>query len=219
MHIRRSLFYVSVSFAVLGGCGNSDPSSGPSVRQSEARDPCLLLSEETLRRRFDVPVTTEITRELSKYTPHPHCTATWRKPDAEEIERRQAEAMQEYLRQRMRGEEATLPAENSSNRVALTLFGEPRSDSVAARESFDGAMRVLADGYTGEHEGVELTFQADLTPVEGVGQRAMWAARMHQLSVLADSGQIFHLVVETGQNGNAELEAAKAVATGLNQAL
>jgi hypothetical protein len=215
---RRAL-YLSLLMTMGSACGDADQPSGPTARKSDLRDPCLLLSEEMLRRTFDIVVATEITQEPSKYAPHPHCTVTWRKPDADEIERRQAEALQEYLQRRMRGENVDPPAASSSNRVALTLFGEPRGDSAAARADYDGAMRFLAEGFTAEREGVQLTLQADLTPVAGIGLQAMWAARLRQLSVLSDSGQIFHLVVQTGPDGTAELEAAKAVAMELNRAL
>jgi hypothetical protein len=47
----------------------------------------------------------------------------------------------------------------------------------------------------------------------------MWAARLRQLSVLSDSGQIFHLVVETGSDYAAELAAARGLAAELNGAL
>lgn len=179
----------------------------------------MLLSEEMLRRSLHIPVATEITREPSKYTPHPHCTAIWRKADADDIERRQAEALQEYLRRRMQGEKVEPPAVSSTNRVALTLFGQPHEDSSAGRAEFHGAMRLLAVGYTGEYDGMELTFQAELEPVAGIGQQAMWAPRLHQLSVFSDSGQIYHLVVETGPDGSAEFSAAREMAAKLNDLL
>jgi hypothetical protein len=218
VHRYRALVYLILTITMCNGCGDGDRPSSHAARKADLRDPCSLLSDGMLRRSFDIALATEVARESSKYTPHPHCTVTWRKPDADEIEQRQAEALQEYLQRRMRGENVDPPTMSASNRVALTLFGEPRGDA-AARAEFEGAMRVLADGFSGKHDGVELTFQADLTPVVGIGQQAMWAARLHQLSVLSDSGQIFHLVVETGLDASAELEAASEMAAELNRAL
>jgi hypothetical protein len=72
-------------------------------------------------------------------------------------------------------------------------------------------MKMLSDGVTSSHEGTEVTFQADLTPIEGVGRKAMWAPSLRQLSVV-DGNRIFHVGVNTGGEPEADLEKAKAVA-------
>jgi hypothetical protein len=75
-------------------------------------------------------------------------------------------------------------------------------------------MKILSEGITREHKGVEITFQADITPVDGVGDKAAWAAKLRQLSV-ADGRRMFHLTVNTGADREQELVKAIAVAKDL----
>ena len=47
----------------------------------------------------------------------------------------------------------------------------------------------------------------------------MWGATLNQLRVLSDSGQIFHLVVDTGAEYSVERIRAAALSRGLNRAM
>ena len=173
--------------------------------------PCEVLDDELLRASFDIAADAEITRKPSEYSPHPLFTATWPKPNAAELEAQTQEKMSEYLAAKMRGEDVDMPSFRTSDEVSLSLY-QPAFDSAAdARRSFDASMKRLSEGITGSHEDVEITFQSDLTPVAGVGDAAMWAADMHQLSVVAGN-RIFHLVVNTGAELDAELAKAREVA-------
>lgn len=182
------------------------------ARPSTDTTPCEILSDGLIRSSFDLDSGVELTRSPSKYSPHPLCTVRWPKPNAAELEKERAAAMSDYLQKKMKGEDVKMPSFASENEVSLTLY-EPEFDSPdEALRSFDIAMKRLSDGITGKHENVELTVQADLTPVEGVGRKAMWAPSMHQLSVV-EGQRIFHLTVNRGEPLEAELEKARSLAT------
>ena len=173
--------------------------------------PCEILDDELVRAHFEIGPEAEIKRSPSKYSPHPLCTVSWDKPNAEEIEQKNAAAMSEYLQAKMRGEDVKMPSFRTTNEVSLTLYDPEFEDASSAMSSFDSAMKSLSDGITASHEDVEMTFQADLTPVEGVGDKAMWAAKMRQLSVV-DGTRIFHVGVNTGADLEADRAKAEAVA-------
>lgn len=173
--------------------------------------PCEILDDELIRVHFEIAAEAEITRSPSKYSPHPLCTVSWPKPNAAEIEERSAAEMQDYVMKKMKGEDAKMPSLRTTNEVSLTVYEPEFEDPAAARSGFDSAMKMLSDGITGSHEDVEVTVQADLTPVEGVGDEAMWAPKMNQLSIVDDT-RIFHVTVSTGTGDEADLESAKAIA-------
>jgi hypothetical protein len=100
-------------------------------------------------------------------------------------------AMNEYLRKKIRGEDVDVANLKTDNLLALTRFGKPHDDPERARAAFESSMKALSDRTTVAHDYVEITFQADLSPVDGVGTAAIWAAKLRQLGVLADADQIF----------------------------
>ncbi len=180
--------------------------------------PCEILDDALIRAHFDVAEGVEISRSLSKYSPHPLCTVSWPKPDAEELQKEQAARMSEYMQAKMRGEDVKMPSFQTSNEVTLTLYEPVFDDAAKARSAFDGAMKRLSEGITSSREDVEITFQADLTPVEGVGEKAMWAPKLRQLSVV-DGNRMYHVGVDTGSDLEAEMEKAKEIAQAVSQEL
>ena len=92
-----------------------------------------------------------------------------------------AQKMSEYAMAKARGENVEMPSLRTESEVSLTLYEPPFDSPAQAQSSFDSAMKRLAEGVTGAHQDVEVTFQADVTPVEGVGDRAMWAPKMPAL--------------------------------------
>ena len=122
--------------------------------------------------------------------------------------------MSDYMQRKMKGEDVAMPSFRTKNEVSLTLY-EPAFESAdQAMQSFDSAMKRLSEGMTRTHDDVEVTFQADVTPVQGVGRKAMWAPKMRQLSFVTDD-RIIHVTVNTG----AEDEADRAKATAIAQQL
>lgn len=216
----------SILAAVALACGGSDDRTPPADVERTVADavadatgaapstdstPCEILDDELLAAVFEVPAGTEISRSPSRHSPHPLCTVTWPKPNAAEIDEQRAARMMEAMQARMRGEEVEMPSFRSENEVSLTLYEPPFDDPPAARSAFESAMRSLAGGITGSHEDVEVTFQADLVPVEGVGDEAMWAAQLRQLSVV-DGRRILHVAVNTGAEFEADRAKAEEVA-------
>lgn len=226
--MRRNVTFVFAGILTMAlfGCGQSEEAvTAENVEDAitqEVREqtgkapskdttPCEILDDEFVRAHFEIGPDVEISRSPSKYSPHPLCTVSWPKPNAAEIEERSGEAMMEYMQKKMVGEDVKRPSFRTTDEVSLTLY-EPEFESPdAAMASFDSSMKMLSEGITSSHEDVEVTFQANLTPVEGVGDKAMWAAKMRQLSVV-NGNRIFHVSVNTGAELEADLEKAKAVA-------
>ena len=214
-------------FAVaLLGCGNSDePPTAEDVERSitkkivaetgvpasSDRTPCEILDDKLIRAHFDIGADAEIARSPSRVSPHPFCTASWPKSNAAEIGTTRATAMSEYVQKKMRGEKVKMPSFRTSDEVSLTLVQPPFESRERAMSAFERSMKALSKGMTATRENVEVTFQAELTPVEGVGDKAMWAAKMRQISVV-DGIRIFHVTVDTGAELDAELETASAIA-------
>jgi F0F1-type ATP synthase beta subunit len=111
-----------------------------------------------------------------------------------------------------------MPSIKSTNEVSLTLNKPFFENAGAAQAMLDSSMETLQKGITREHKGVKVTFQADIVPIEGVGDKAAWAASLHQLSV-ADGRRMFHLTVNTGADAEQELGKAKAMAKQLAEIL
>jgi hypothetical protein len=243
--MRASVLFICVG--LIGACGESGeatgraPGTGPEVEDAleeasdvleEARegsaqasnrepDPCDLLTEEVVRRVFELPAETAVTNNASTF-PRPLCTYVWEKPNAAEIaervKARQQEQIQEMMRQVRRGKAgqglADLATSMESTDARVSLNYAPPSDSTEqARHRFDSARQVLRDGISRRvqtrHHDEEITFQADQDDVEGIGDAAWWAPSMRQLAVL-DGPRILYLSVEIESDQN--LEHAKRLA-------
>lgn len=228
-----TILFIGILAAASFACGGGDESTAAAdlersierdvaeatgTTASTSTEPCEILDEGLVRASFEIGPAVEIVRTPSKYSPVPLCTARWAKPDAEGIEQKRAELMSDYMTRKMKGEDVDMPSVRTENEVSLTLREKPADSPEQAMAMFDSAMKMLSEGITRSHEGTEVTFQADLTPVDGVGRKAMWAPRLRQLSVV-DGSRIFHVVVNTGAEPEAELEKAKAVASKVAQEL
>lgn len=185
--------------------------TGRRFEPSTDTTPCEILDDELLRSAFDFAADVEITRSPSRHSPHPLCTASWPKPNAAELEAEQGARMMEYMQKKMAGEDVEMPSFRTTNEVSLSLYEPAFDDARAARSGFDSAMRTMSDGLTVTVRDVETTVQYDLTEVAGVGDAAMWAPKLRQLSVL-DGRRIFHLGVNAGAERDADLETAKQIA-------
>lgn len=222
------------SSAVLAGalvftaaCGGSsdEPAKASSVEQQVAKQveaatgmkasqddtPCKILDDELIRAHFTVPEGAEITRNPSKFSPYPLCMVSWPKPNAAEIQAQIGQAMQDYMKKKMAGEDVKMPVFRTTDEVSLTLYEPPFDSPEAARRGLESAMDMLSKGITGSHKDVEVTIQADATPVEGVGDEAMWVARMHQLS-LTSGVRLLHISVRTADDPEVDKPLAVAVA-------
>lgn len=209
---------------VLTGCGGSDAAKSADeivdevveaagVEVADATQPCALLDDAFMERHFGVAADA-ITRRPSEYSPHPLCTVSWRKANADEIEAKTGEAMMEYMKKKAAGEDVEMPDFKTEDEVSLTINKDRYDDAAATVAALEAAMKVLSDGITREARGVEVTFQADVEPVEGVGNGAMWAAKLRQLSVAGDH-HVFHVVVGLDGDESKVLAKAKEVASDL----
>lgn len=189
-----------------------------SARAEADIDPCELLTDDVIRGQFESAAEAAISRRLSEYSIHPMCVVSWPKPNAAEIEAQTASAMNDYMQRKMRGEKVQMPSFATQDEVTLTLFQPRFEDNAAAIARFDQAMGVLQRGVKGKAGDVELDFQSDLTPVEGIGDKAMWAAGMRQVSVV-QGRRIYHITVNTGSKPSVEEARAIALAKGVGTLL
>lgn len=181
-------------------------------------DPCALLSDDFIRGQFESATNVNIDRRLSDYSVHPMCVVSWPKPNKAEIEANTASAMSDYLARKMRGEDVKMPAFATEDEITLTLFQPEFEDNAAAIASFDRAMAVLKRGVTGSAGGVEVSFQSDVVPVDGVGDKATWAVGMRQISVV-HGRRIYYITVNTGAKPSVEEAQAIALAKGVGKLL
>jgi hypothetical protein len=187
--------------------------------QAEAElDPCDLLSDDVIRGQFDSAAEADISRRLSDYAVHPMCVVSWPKPNAAEIEARTAAAMSEYLERKMRGEEVKMPSLATQDEVTLTLFQPQFEDNARAIASFDQAMSVLQRGVKSRAGDTQVSFQTDVTPVDGVGDKATWSGGMRQVSVVQGT-RIYYITVNTGSEPGVEEALALALAKGVGEML
>jgi hypothetical protein len=180
--------------------------------------PCEILDDELIGRHFDI-AGVEIERSPSRYSRHPLCTASWPKPNAAEIEERRAEQMADYTTRKMRGEDVEMPSFRTTNEVSLTISEDAFESQEQARAAFDSAMRVMSEGMSvGTEAGSVETPRYELEPVEGVGEKAMWAPELRQLSVVT-TDRIFHVGVQTDGDLDEELLKAKEIAREIAEVL
>jgi hypothetical protein len=247
MRLFGPLFVASALLAVLTACSDSsEPEAeaevldvlSDSLAQSESAgmqvatvtkravqaqgtidvNPCDLLTDAFVSEHLPSAVGSTIEREISEYSIHPSCMVSWRKPNADEIKANTGAVMQEYMQRKMRGEDVQMPKIRTNDELTLTLFEPVFDDSQLAQNSFDQAMSMLQEGVTGTHDGVEVTFQSDVFDVNGVGDKASWAQRLRQLSVVS-GGRIFYVTVTTGADNAEELAVAVAVAKDVQKLL
>jgi len=198
-------------FAACGGESGAPAASAPAAKASAAKpeatvDPCAILDADLIRRHFDVGGE-ELSVRPSKVTHHPLCAVTWRKPNADEIEKDLQKKMTEYALAKAKGEDVKMPAMKTDNRVTLTINMPPLENEESAASSFESAMRTLEEGFKDkDNPDAPPRFRYDTEPVGGVADQASWTPGLSQLS--ARSGlYIFHVTVEVG---DAERNQAKA---------
>ena len=228
MRIQRTVFFALLCPLLLAGCGeaaqdspapasSTSPDAGEQIAKDilkeagvEPADPalaCEILDDDLVRAHFDVG-DAEITRNPSKYSPHPLCTVSWPKPNAAELEAKSREAMSDYLQRKMKGEDVKMPSFRTTNEVSLTIVKDAFASPEDTITAFDGAMRMMSEGITRTVGEQEVSFQADVEPVDGVGRKAMWSPKLSQVSV-ATSNRIFHVTVNT--DGDQESSKEKAI--------
>ena len=206
--------------AWLAACGGLDAEGPPAdefaetagAGASSGATPCEMLSDELIRKHFDV-APTGVTRTPSQYSPHPFCTASWPRPNAAEIEKEQEDAMNEYVSKTMRGEDAERPAVRKSvDEVVLTIRREVFENRQEALSTFDSALRLLAKGRKGETgSAAKETPTYRVVPVEGIGEKAAWLPEKQLLSV-ATSDRIVNVELHISAGPEAARQKAKAVA-------
>ena len=150
---------------------------------------------------------------------NPYCEASWRKPDADEIEARVAEEMTAHMERRMAARSSgadfdeRMPVAILDAKVLLTVAGQEFSDEAAAVSALEAVVGNLREGVTVQTEETTATFRSDYSEwIAEVGARAAWNPQMSQISA-ATGTVLFHLSVRVSGD---EAED-KALATDLAQ--
>jgi hypothetical protein len=200
---------------ILAACGGGEtatPAAKARVAETSGEavneiDPCTILDEDLIRRHFE-PGDSPITSRPSTKTHHPLCSITWRKPNADEIEKTMQAKMTEYITAKTRGENVEMPVMRTENRVTLTINVPPSESEEAAAAAFRSAMDTLERGFKDrDNPDAPPRFQFDTRPVDGVADQASWTPGLSQLSVRSRL-YVFHVTVEVG---DAQLNEAKAI--------
>lgn len=225
------LVFATTLFLACGGAGTADENGSQAATDVEdqitemveeqtgmspSKDttPCEILDDALLRKHFEVGEA-EINRSPGKYSPHPLCTASWEKPNAAELEAQRQDQMSDYLMKKMQGEDVDMPSFRTTDEVSLTINSSAFDSADEARQAFESAMGRLEEGITvSAGEDMDVTVQADMEPVDGIGLDARWVPKYHQLSVVTPD-HIFHVGVRVDGGLEAEREKAEAVARDL----
>jgi len=199
-------------------------------------DPCALLTEAVVRATFEVPEETAIAQSQSTSSTYSVCSYTWDKPNADEIREEiaalQRERVQKMLKKARGGQlgqgmmDLAMNMPRMESQVSLN-FGPPRATAEEAHSLFESAMSSLEQGIThridteqvenanervrAAVEGQEVTFQADVEPLEGVGDEARFIPRLNQVAV-RDGNRILYVVVEIETEAADNLEPASRLA-------
>lgn len=195
----------------------SEPSRGER-RSANAAAACELLTDSMIRNRLGLGDEVALEHSPSQYSPHPLCTASWAKANAEALEQERVQLMTDYMQRKMRGEDVPMPSFRTTDEVSLTIYSPAFDSKAQALAGFDSAMKRLSEGVTAGSGDVEFTYQADVEPVSGVGDKAMWVPKMRQLSFVSGN-QLLHLTVNTGNDLDGELAAARSLAEDIIAAL
>jgi hypothetical protein len=190
------------------------------TRTDSGLDPCQILGSGIVAEVFGVEAAAIHYRAGS--VAHPLCMASWRKPNADELEAAQGQRIQDWVKRqsqaRINGQPFTekIPVVKVDSTVSLTIFNETFASPEAAAERLEGMIDTMSKGVTVEVGGRKHTSQVDYddwTP--GVGDRAAWAPKLSELSVAA-RGVIFHVAVhvasEPAENRAQAIELARRVA-------
>lgn len=168
------------------------------------------------------------------------CAFRWKKPNydqiIEETRQRVIEQSSERIEAMRRGETyQSPPMPRAENEVSISL-APGMKDRAQAERTFETIMNRMSKGITvqtteetrrkvdetvreatgGRVSGAQeipdsVTFQADVTSIEGIGDRAFWAPKLNQLTVM-NGTTIFHLAVQISSDEAANLEEAKRLA-------
>lgn len=223
--------FLLLAFAALAfvGCGSSDDAASPnastrkvSAAKSESNkslpSPCDLVSTETLAEVFSVPL--DKIKEDTFGSKETSCSWSWEKPNAAEIEEKNAAYMQEYfVKQRealANGEEMPKMELIDAEASVFVNFRVFDNADMASR-AFDANIERLRKGVTGEHEGVKATFKIDYdTQVDGVPDKAVWSSKSKQLAV-QHANVMWYVTVKS--HDDTDLENAKKVIAAIQKKL
>ena len=197
--------------------GASKPSRSER-RSAAAAAACELLADSMIRSRLGLGEDVALAHDPSQYSPHPLCTVSWAKANAAELEQERVQLMTDYMQRKMRGEDVPMPSFRTTDEVSLTIYSPAFDSKAQALAGFESAMKRLSDGVTASAGDVDFTYQADVEPVSGVGDKAMWVPKMRQLSFVSGN-RLLHLTVNTGQDLSEELATARGLAEDVMAAL
>lgn len=225
--------------AAVAGCGETGNGDGEAGTVEEARSAtaetskagsraerraadsaaaCEILGDAMIRGRLGLGEDVTLERTPSRHSPHPLCTASWAKANAAELEQERGRLMTDYMQRKMRGEDVPMPSFRTSDEVSLTIFSPAFASGAQAIAGFDAAMQRLSEGVTTTVGDTEFTYQADVEPVSGIGDKAMWVPEMRQLSFVSGN-RLLHLTVDTGSDLAEELATARKLAEDVIAAL
>lgn len=181
-------------------------------------DPCAILGGGVVSELFGVSA------DAISYRPgsssHPLCTASWRKPNAAEIEASSGQRMMDYMKRKMAAQskgqpfDEKMPVARPEASVNLTIANQSFDSPAAAVAGLESLVAMMQEGRTVEVRGREVTTQTDYEWVDGVGDRAAWAPKLGQVSVAAN-GVLFHVGAEVADDDATDKAKALALAQAL----
>ena len=113
----------------------------------------------------------------SRRAGHVVCFARWDKPDKEQIEKANQQAMMEWAKSVGSADKKPQPKMVSDiNEVSLTLVANSFDSASDAVTSLEGTIAMLTKGITVEVQGQKRKAKMEFGPwIEGVGDKAIWS--------------------------------------------
>jgi hypothetical protein len=221
---------ILVALAVTGGGANAqDPAelqrtlerilAGEGEAKGEAA--CDVLRSGVLTGVFGDAAEAAELRPGSKYVPHYLCTASWNKPNHEELEAAFVKYEMDKMVAKMKKEEFDRPKPPAASySVSLTVNDEEYASPPAAVKSLESAVETLSEGLSVEVYGKEHEVQMEFGEwVDEVGDRAIWTAKGNELLV-AHAGVRYAVSVngfdDPAENQAKAIELAQEVAAGID---
>jgi hypothetical protein len=178
-------------------------------------NPCDLLTEAVVRKHLGLAEDVELNQKLSNLAGFPHCSYSWSTlTPEEEKERKAALANSAMARVQSQGEaqgivDMAMRQSLGTGSAHLTLAKEMDSEE-AAIAALASARKFMESREKARVGNEDADFISSFVDVEGVGAKAHYSSKQHQLSFVRGK-RLFHLGVKSHQEADG-LALAKAIA-------
>lgn len=149
----------------------------------------------------------------SKYVPHKLCTASWDKPEHQELTKaitqfETQKAMAKILKQEFNQP----PPPAASYSVSLTIIDQVFDSLEEAVASLENTVTELSKGVNVTVKGKVHTTQVEFNDwLDDIGNKAIWAPKLNELQV-ADNNRRFAVTVKGNNDASQNLSNAIALA-------